>query len=138
MARLNNEITVYNQSKIETLFNCGHLGPKWFRLKVFGEIWAKISQTDRCPECMIETILNGKFMRCAICGKIILPGDMLYYSSFPKKIIDLGNPNIIFPIKKIPAFAKEISPENFIVCGKNDCLAPNKTELRVWREDFFL
>lgn len=69
---------------------CGHRGPKWFVLDVYGEKTGKIKNHKMCPGCAISYIKNTG-IRCALCGLSICPGEgvALYYINIKSEGLNL-------------------------------------------------
>lgn len=56
------------------VFECGHTGPVDFKFAVYGTESMPVHDAEPCPDCAKETLVNYA-IRCARCGKGIIPGD---------------------------------------------------------------
>lgn len=65
-----------NRPDIRITRGCGHKGPFWFRLRVYGTTLKSTRKTRReqCPDCQVEE-LKQVAIRCCVCGLAIIPGD---------------------------------------------------------------
>lgn len=67
-------------------YQCGHRGPRWFKISTWGEETKKIKNPQRCPDCMLE-YFKKVLIRCAVCGRHIAPGDpVALYSTISKDL----------------------------------------------------
>lgn len=55
-------------------FICGHHGPEWFILNMYGEKSNQLDSKFSCPDCIL-TDLQQHSIRCARCGRLIAPGN---------------------------------------------------------------
>lgn len=76
LPKATNEIKLVESSNRRSLLPrvCGHRGPKWFILDIYGEKTGRIKNRKMCPDCAILYIKN-KVIRCAVCGLSICPGE---------------------------------------------------------------
>lgn len=65
-------------------YECGHRGPRWFRISTWDEETKKIRNRERCPDCMLVYHLRV-VIRCAVCGRYIAPGDPIALYSTSSK-----------------------------------------------------
>ncbi|HVN26827.1 MAG TPA: hypothetical protein VMT99_04250 [Candidatus Paceibacterota bacterium] len=68
------EFGVVARGRLSHPYRCGHWGPSWFILSVWGERTEKIKQWTKCPDCMIK-LWKEIMIRCGVCGRHIFPGD---------------------------------------------------------------
>lgn len=63
-------------------YECGHDGASSFNLHIYGEEMAGVEQDKSCPDCALVSV-QKHFIRCALCGLYIGPGDgvVLYAGS---------------------------------------------------------
>lgn len=103
----NDDIQIIGQSNDATLNECGHEGPKWYQLDVYGLPSIKIDDRKICPACLIDYI-RTYFTRCSLCGLLIQPGDgVALYSELSNSL-------------KYKAVAARVG-NSFVGCLRWDC-----------------
>jgi hypothetical protein len=63
---------VKEASETTRKYACGHEGPEWYVLDVYGQETVKIEKKDLCPECKMADY-KKYVIRCAACGLPIAP-----------------------------------------------------------------
>lgn len=82
LPRSNDEICIVGLSTRKIANECGHDGPQWYQLNMFGLVSDKIDDGKHCPDCLINQ-LRQHVIRCSLCGLPIFPGNgvALYHES---------------------------------------------------------
>ena len=69
-------ISLTERSGSKRKYKCGHIGPKWYKLDIYGieSLEMNNKRVDECPACLVAR-LNRHVIRCALCGLPISPGE---------------------------------------------------------------
>lgn len=85
------DCSVFAASEDQNEYQCGHTGPKTFRLNMWGLESKEFAQKERCPSCFLERFKQYS-IRCVLCGLPIFPGEAvaLYHESGGKLRREIG------------------------------------------------
>jgi len=80
-------LDIFPLSQAVRPYACGHPGYETYYFYVYGErcvpTEAYADANDTCPFCLLTTVLE-RHIRCAVCGRAILPGDpVTFYHDDP-------------------------------------------------------
>ncbi|TSC82727.1 MAG: hypothetical protein G01um101420_85 [Parcubacteria group bacterium Gr01-1014_20] len=75
LPKANDECKVIESSDKTCTFDCGHKGPEWFTLAIYGERFNEVrnAKWGMCPDCFIP-FFKKMTIRCVRCRLVILPG----------------------------------------------------------------
>jgi hypothetical protein len=113
----NDKVRIVAQSPDAAQYECGHDGPSWYYLSVFGDTPTKIISRKWCPDCFVK-LVQEYTTRCACCGLPIRPEDgvTFYHAS---------NPRIVHrDTYQVDDF--------YIGCMRDDCREPTKFLMGHW------
>lgn len=72
------EFVVVNVSPEEVDYTCGHRFARSFAHNLYGQVYdiddKLLASRRHCGACLLE-MTRAKVIRCALCGRVILPGD---------------------------------------------------------------
>lgn len=103
---------------------CGHRGPGWFVLDMYGEKTPKIERRNMCPECAI-LFLKEHVIRCALCGLSISPGEAVALYSRDTKGIHTN-------------IATHVGEQQVIGCLRWDCCPCGAFYAGNWSKNGFI